>query len=46
MVVYVFNPSTLEAEVGDLCEFKVTIVYIASSKTVFSPPTKKYIKQV
>ena len=30
MVVYTFNPSTLEA---DLCEFEVSLVYRVSSRT-------------
>jgi hypothetical protein len=28
-----YNPSTQEAEQVDLCEFKASLVYIASSKT-------------
>jgi len=31
--VYTFNPSTQEAEVGDLCEVEASLVYIASSRS-------------
>ena len=32
MVVHTFNPSTQEAEAGNLCEFKASLIYIVSSK--------------
>jgi hypothetical protein len=31
--VHDFNPSTGEAEVGDLCEFEASLVYINESRT-------------
>ena len=33
VVVHTFNPSTREAEAGDLCEFEASLVYRASSTT-------------
>lgn len=30
LVSHVFNPSTQEAETGDLCEFKIGLVYIVT----------------
>lgn len=33
VVVYVFNPSTLEAEAGDLCEVGTSLIYRASSRS-------------
>lgn len=33
MLVNAFNPSSQEAKVGDLCEFKVHLVYRVSSGT-------------
>lgn len=31
VVAHIFNPSTLEAEAGNLCEFKTRLVYKVSS---------------
>ena len=32
-MAHVLNPSILEAEAGDLCEFEASLVYKASSRT-------------
>jgi hypothetical protein len=34
MVAYAFNPSTQKQKQADLCEFKVSLVYIVSSRRV------------
>ena len=31
-MVHTFNPSTLEAEAVDLCEFEASLIYIVSSR--------------
>ena len=33
VMAHALNPSTLEAEAGDLCEFEASLVYKASSRT-------------
>jgi hypothetical protein len=34
VVAHAFNPSTWEAEAGDLCEFEASLVYRGSSRIV------------
>lgn len=36
VVVYIVNPITWEVEAGDLCEFKTSLIYIASSRTAMA----------
>lgn len=35
MVVHIFNPSTYGQRQGDLCEFKVSLVYKVGSRTAW-----------
>jgi hypothetical protein len=41
VVAHTFNPSTLDAEKVDACEFEASLVYKASSRTVKSCYTEK-----
>lgn len=34
MVANAFNPNTWETKVGDLCKFKASMVYMASSRYI------------
>jgi hypothetical protein len=43
MVAYTFNPSIQEAETGDLCEFKTSLVHTASFRAVSSKEQEKKI---
>ena len=36
MVAHAFNPSTSEAEAGDLFEFEARLVYISTSRTAIA----------
>lgn len=45
MVVHPFNPSTWEADAGDICEFEVSLVYRPSSKSDRSYSYLSFLKE-